>query len=310
MRPDRRPPARPLCRRAVSRWGGGGGRGAARSWTASVRDASSVSRRARAPSPSLDRGQDRAVRGQGVRRPALGAGGEQLQLGELGLHLDLLQGEPHGLGGGGDLDVLAARRSAAGPRPGCATAKAVTVPAQPGQSFADARCGGQPGGGAGHGGVDTRRASRRSVEPSSAERCRDSSVSAGSDTRTKLPPPRPRRVSTSPRRRRSASASRRVTTATRSDVASSASGGSCSPSPIRPSAIAPPSRRTTASDRTAPSSSGAKTAADRRPRRRACRRHHHLVVGLTRSLEVWFHRFTDTVSCVTSSTAAAWRKRP
>ena len=102
--------------------------------------------------------------------------------------------------------------------------------------------------------------SRSSVTPSSASRSRASPASASSETRTKLPPPRPRRVSTRPLARRSARASRSVTVDTLSDVASSSSAGSCSPSPISPSAMALPSRRATASLRPELSSSGANTA--------------------------------------------------
>src|ERR1700754_1721350 len=80
---------------------------------------------------------------------------------------------------------------------------------------------------------------------------------------TKLPPARPRRVSTSPRCRRATSASRTVTVDTPNCAASSASLGRRSASARSPSVMASASRAVTASAR--PSWSSGANIADRAP---------------------------------------------
>jgi len=97
-------------------------------------------------------------------------------------------------------------------------------------------------------------------------RWRMTALVGSTGARTKLPPLRPRRVSTRPCSRRLASASRSVTVETPSCAESSVSLGSCSPSESRPSAIDSVIRWMTASVRP-PEVRGANTVvrADTRP---------------------------------------------
>ncbi len=113
------------------------------------------------------------------------------------------------------------------------------------------------------------RSARPASRPRSARRCRRAPRSAsrveeegcGAAYVTRVPPPRPRRVVTSPASRRAAIASRNVVRLTARRSASSRSGGSCSPSAMAPSRIARASCSTVFS-KALPSSAGRSTASD------------------------------------------------